>query len=62
MWCKGGKEAGSSGTEGEVLLVQKEGTQEVGMSGREREENKGRGSTTMQSVEEGEMSQTLFSQ
>jgi len=45
-----------------VLLVQKEGTQEVGMSGREREENKGRGSTTMQSVEEGEMSQTLFSQ
>jgi len=52
MQC--GKEAGSSGAESKMLLVQKRGTQEVGMSGREREENKGRGSTTAQSMKESE--------
>ena len=57
MQSEGSEEARSSEGSGEVFWVWKRGTQEVGMSPEEREEQKERGGTTTGSMGEGEKAQ-----
>ena len=54
MWSKESEEARSSGRESEVFQVWRGRTQEVEMSKERRKEKRGRSSTTVGSVKEGE--------